>query len=476
MIPRGARGLRLALLAALLFQVALLAFTLVPFLRELTAFGPRLSRLREAGAGSSLLVVLGVLEAAGLWAFARRGAGFWERLGAYGLAHLSAAALAVYAVALWTGNLRMWPAVLVLGVSSVAALARMIFPPAATAHEAASGRRFGLADAGTLAVLAVLLLATGYPYVQHEAMTIWGCRAHAFAAGGGLDAIGTCLAPSFPPLFSIALWFGAHDPFLAGRVFAWLFLALLVPVFRAAASRVAGDLAGPLTLFLVVTVQVFRGAGTFEATGALLGLFAGAGLLLLSGERVAASACLAGTVLVHPLGALLAGALLAVTLYFRIVRRVPLPLWPFVPAVLAAISWLLRPAALRVPDRFFENAAPGLAFGTFVKELLPAWLFSLGLGLALWVFLGALLARRKVDARTFAARFSLGVAGSGLFFVAALFALAPLGVDPGAILAPLGEGQSATYATFLAYGLPRAVVPLLPFALLYAAAAVRAAD
>jgi hypothetical protein len=128
------------------------AFTLVP--AELTA-SPRLSRLREAGAGSSLLVVLGVLEAAGLWAFARRSPGFWERLGGYGLAHLSAAALAVYAVALWTGSLRMWPAVLVLGVSSVGALARMVFPGAVVPGELA--QRFGLADVVTLAVLSVLL-------------------------------------------------------------------------------------------------------------------------------------------------------------------------------------------------------------------------------------------------------------------------------------------------------------------------------
>jgi hypothetical protein len=58
--------------------------------------------------------------------------------------------------------------------------------------------------------------------MQHEAMTIWGCCAHV-SAGGGFDAIGTCLAPSFRRS-SIALWFGAHDP-ASPDVFAWLFLA-----------------------------------------------------------------------------------------------------------------------------------------------------------------------------------------------------------------------------------------------------------
>jgi hypothetical protein len=72
---------------------------------------------------------------------------------------------------------------------------------------------------------------------------------------------------------------------------------------------------------------------------------------------LAASACLAGAVLVHPLGALLVGALLAVTLYFRIVRRVTLRR-PFVPAVPPQSRCSARGCACPTA---FENPAPGLA-------------------------------------------------------------------------------------------------------------------
>jgi hypothetical protein len=493
-LSRGPRSLVLLFLGA---QAAILVAQHETFFSELFRFPSRLAGGVPAGAGSSLPLLAAVLAAAAAWA----GAPWtWERFAAAGVATLAAAALAVYAAALLTGALvpgAAWTAVVGSAVLALAERGARL-PASAPAARAAPS----VFDAFSALFLATLLVPAVFPYIAFDANLIWAWRAYAMKDGTFAHAVTGVIRPEYPPVDSILLWLGIHDPLFEGRLGPWLLLVLFAVFFRARLARVAPRLAPAGLLFLLATVNVWQGVATFYADVPLMVLLVTGALLALGlpgdaargpFERVAAALCLSAAVLVRPDGLYCLGVLALAALLGVRPRAGAAAAGPALAAVLAYATWALRPAALRpLPDayRFFshpgewrqagETAGGALATTllTYLHALQGQWLSHKGLGAAFWCVLVVAASRARTrggaaDDLEGETRFYGTATFLSLASVALVYAVIPFTSD---VRGAIGSDEFPTwilaYRNYARVGMGRMVVHLLPFFVLYAAAAL----
>lgn len=486
---RSGRAARLAG-RLLLFAVVVQAVLGLDRVRILVSGLPRiapslLGRAAEPGAFTSVALVLALLAVAAI-AAARTPPGAVRRLEAAGLAGLLAlagAGVALTVAGVATG--RFVPAV-AWAALAVAGLVALRGPRGRDEGPAAPLSAW---DAGTLLLLAALLVPTVFPYVHFDAREIWGCRAVAVAASGTLEALGGCSHGGYPPLFSLLLALGGADPVLDGRPVAWLFALFAVLFLRGALARLSPRHAAPATLFLVATGWVWVTSAMYYANVPLMA-FLSAGAVLVVGpvpgargsawppfaERFAAALLFAAAALVRPDGFLYVAAVGgAVALLAVRSRVVPDPV-PFAGAVLGWSAWALRPDALRFAGSFHELSSSWRSAGATgseaverilrlsLKILQQLWLAHWGLGATIWVLLGAALAmalRRRAPSRAAAAWGLVTLAGLGT--VLALFAVLPFTVDVVAGVQPFRSREFLPcWENFARVGMGRMVVHLLP--------------
>lgn len=493
----SARALRRALLLLVAVQATIGLYQQTVFFEQLFRFPSRLSAGVPPGAGSSLPLLVGVLALGWLWAFPNpSGSAF----AAASLAHVALLGLSQYAVGLATDRVvpGLGPSVLV--ASAATALATRRFggrrarekTPPFTAWDALSG-----------AFLCMLLIPAVFPYIHFDAKVIWAWRAYAMRSDSYVAAVTGVTQPGYPPLFSILLWLGVGDPLFEGRLLPWLCLVLFAVFLRTRLARISAAGAAPALLFLLSTVHVWQGTGMYYADVPLM-VFLSTGSLLVLGlpraenvssptaaELVSGTLCLAAAVLLRPDGIYYLAVVAGIAAWARFFGKRGFALWPFAVAVAVFATWVLRPAALRVPDGgfLFEGArrwltagpTPASAFfktiGIFLFSLQGQWLSHKGLGVALYaaalVALWRARGRREAraapgvpDVRLFGA-----VACASLVAVAFCYAVIPFTSDVQAAVQPFPGDWAACYTNFVRVGLGRMTIHLYPFLVLYVLAA-----
>src|SRR5262249_4617519 len=235
--------------------------------------------------------------------------------------------------------------------------------PRAPSVDAAPYPPFSVFDLVTALFFATLLAPTVFPYVAYDAERIWAARAYLLRGAGFAAAARGGIRPEYPPLDSIFLGFGIRDPLFEGRLLPWLLLLLFVVFFRARLARVSARLAPAALLFLVATVHVWQGIATFYADVPLM-IFVVAGALLVLGlpgagpastfERTAGALCLMSAALLRPDGLICLGVV-ACAVALRARTRARGAIAPAALAVLAFLSWTLRPAELQPPPGSYRT-------------------------------------------------------------------------------------------------------------------------
>ncbi len=477
------------------------------------------SRLGEAGlehAGTSAVWLVLLLVASVLWASLDREdpSPASSRFAAWGLAHLSLLGLVPYIEGLAGVGLFRPAGQGVIVLSTIVATSALLFRMRKQGGGEASSPAPGSAkagvslwDAATVLVLAGLLVPTVFPYVHFDARQIWACRAFAFGDTGGLVGVGRCLHPGYPPVFSLLLWSGLDDSLFEGRLAAWLVIALFLVFLRGRLVGLFGRNAAPATAFVAATGHVAIGAGMFYANGSLMALLC-TGLFLtldLPVEEprtndgrwlrlVAGPLCLAAAVLVRPDALVYVAVVGAAAVWERSRGGLRLPLWPFAVPLVAGLSWLLRPAALRFgPSPFITptgewrtvgRTAAG-AVASIVRVFLGSWqgqwFGHWGLGAAVPLLAGIIVwstfrARNAGGrrARVSGTHFYLLVSVLSLAAVFGIYLLVPFVGDPVAAVQPFEETEFlACYRNFIRVGMGRMTIHLLPFWVLFAASALR---
>ncbi|HSB35611.1 MAG TPA: hypothetical protein VLH41_01970, partial [Thermoanaerobaculia bacterium] len=214
--PRVAARLRTFLLVALLAQAGILAYQHTVFFGQMFGRVSRAGATGAAPAGSSAVLALSLLAASALWALRPGPGSLTERLGRAGLVHLATLGLGLYAAGLLAdGFVRVLAPPLLL----VSALLAVLVPHRGTrASRPLIDPPPGPWDAGTVLALGTLGIPTVFPYIHFDAATIWACRALGFGPKVFFGALGDCLHPNYPPLFSLLLALGASDPLFEGRL------------------------------------------------------------------------------------------------------------------------------------------------------------------------------------------------------------------------------------------------------------------
>ncbi|MFI5119687.1 MAG: hypothetical protein ACHQM4_04700 [Thermoanaerobaculia bacterium] len=493
----SAHALRRALLVLVAAQAAICAYQHTVFFEEMFRFPSRLSAGVPPGAGSSLPLLLGVLALGWLWTSSNpSGSAF----AAASLAHVALLGLSHYAVGLATGRLVPGLGAAVLAASAATALA--------TRRAGRRGEREGMPpfsawDALSAAFLCTLLIPAAFPYIHFDARVIWAWRAYAMRSDGFVAAVTGVTQPGYPPLFSILLWLGVGDPLFEGRLLPWLCLILFAVFLRARLARISAVGAAPALLFLLATVHVWQGAAMYYADVPLM-VFLSTGSLLVLGiprgedarsptaaELASGTLCLMAAVLLRPDGIYYLAVVAGIAAWARFSGGRDFALWPFAVAVAVFATWVLRPAALRVPGGgfLFEGArrwltagpTPASAFfktiGIFLFSLQGQWLSHKGLGVALYgaalVALWRVRGRSEIgvppgagDTRVFGA-----VTFASLLAVAFCYAVIPFTSDVQAAVQPFPGDWAACYTNFVRVGLGRMTIHLYPFLVLYVLAA-----
>lgn len=473
-------------------QVGLGFYRAAAFLRDLPETSTLL-RAGEPGAGTGLLFPLAVLVVAILRA--RRPdampGGRWERAGAWGLAHMAGAGIAMTLAGLLTS--RYFPAagwgVLVLSAAWGVTRRAGPEPPAAFALPV----RPSPWDAATGLLLLLLLFPSAWPFVHTDAAAIWGCRADLVAGTGSLSAILDCSQPGYPPLFSLLLALGGSDPVLGGRplvAFVLLFLALFL---RGRISRLAPRAAPAATAFVVSTGHVWVGAAMFYANAPLMAFLSAGGLLALGvpraglaavpsgAEKLAGALCLGAAALTRPDGVYYAAALSAAAAWSALRGQARPAWWALGAAAAGWGAWALRPASLRGADFLDVGVAtwrsagetPARAIATIFAVLGVSaqgqWLAHWGLGVTVWVLLAAAVARRRLGNLVAPGESVLGaVTFASLAAVAVCYAAIPFVSDPVSAVQPFESFEyAACWRNFVRVGFGRMTVHLLPFYVLW---------
>ncbi len=496
----NARTLRTVLLAFLAAQVLILVAEHADFFSELFRFPSRLAGGLPSGAGSSLPLLLAALAAAAVWAGRPWS---WERFAAAGLATIAASGLAVYAAAFATGRLFSWLPWTVLALSAALGAAARSTPAASVSAETRAPLSFF--DALSALFLATLLVPAVFPYVAYDASLVWAWRAYAMRDAGFAHAVTACSRPGYPPLDSILLWLGIGDPLFEGRLLPWLLLVLFAVFFRARLARISPAVAPAGLLFVVATVHVWRGLGTYYADVPLM-IFLVAGSLLALGlpgagappraDRAAGALCLSAAALVRPDGAICLGVVLLAVVW-RSRSRLRIAAAPFACAAAAWATWALRPGWLRAGARaydFFGRAnwreagptvldAVARILGIFLFSLQGQWFSHKGVGTA--VYLVILVAVHRFLSRNGRVggpaedetRVSGAISFLSLGAVAGLYATLPFVANMQDSVAPdQFPVWTAAYRNFANVGIGRMTVHLVPFFVLYAAYALPAAS
>ena len=493
------------LLIALVAQVGILAAQHGVFFSDLLRLPSRLGAAGAAPPGSSLLLAVGFVAAAWLWA-RRGGEGCLSaRIGLAGLANLAAIGLVSYAAGLATGRLVITSAAVALAASGAAAV--LLPRRGAPSPGPFLAPRLSWADVLSGIALGTLLVPAFFPYVHFDAVTTWGCRALGFSERGFFGALAPCLHREYPPLFSILLGLGAPDPLFQGRLVAWLLVVFFALFARDRFARVLPS-AAPLALaFLLSVVHVWQGTAMYYANVALMA-FLSAGLLLAlglprtgdaaagpsPGERLAGTLCLAAAVLVRPDGIYYLAVAVAALLVARLWGGPRLPLLPLAAASAAWASWSLRPEWLKEPGLLSQPAegwrslaatplaAAGVALGEFASSWQGQWLAHKGLGATLYAVIAAALAdlflayrERPADRGRESEKRLYGlVTLAALAAVVICFALFPFVTDPVAAVQPFDQTDyRACYRNFVRVGLGRMTIHLLPFFVLYVLSVLR---
>ena len=461
----------------------------------------RVSRAGATGAapaGSSAVLTLSVLAVSALWALRPGPGSLSGRLGRAGLVHVATLGLALYAAGLLEDR---FVRVLAPPLLLVSALLAVLLP-----HRGArASRPFvdpppGLWDAGTALALGTLAIPMVFPYIHFDAATIWACRAFGFGPKVFFGALGDCLHPNYPPLFSLLLALGATDPLFEGRLLPWLLVVFFALFLRDRLARLAPARAAAALFFVVATVHVWQGAAMYYANVPLMAFLSAGALLVLGlpsgdggpslGDRLAGTACLSAAVLVRPDGLYYMTALVAALAVSRWRGWTRLPLAPFAAAGLVALSWSLRPAFLKASADFFSNAsgawrtlAPSapesarLVLGDFLYSWQGQWLSHKGLGATIWALAAVALAARFLPApggpsseRALTGWITLMSLGA----VVLCFLALPFVGDPVQGAQPHSTTDfRACYRNVLNVGFGRMAIHLLPFHVLWALAVLR---
>jgi hypothetical protein len=419
-------------------------------------------------------------------------------LGRAGLVQLAALGLALYAAGIASDRFvrpLAAPLVLASGLLAVALPDR-----APKAARPVAGPPLGPWDAATGLLLATLAVPTVFPYIHFDAALLWACRSAGLASRGVSGALGACLHPNYPPLFSLLLGLGASDPLFEGRLMAWLLVLFFALFLRDRLAALLPARAPAALLFVLATVHVWQGAAMYYANVPLMAFLTAGALLVLGlpatgapaprADVLAGTVCLAAAVLVRPDGLYYMTALFAALLWHAVRGGPRAPVAPFAAAGAAALSWSLRPALLKASNDFFTHASGGwralaptaagsvrVVLGDFLFAWQGQWLSHKGLGATLYALGAVAVASRFVPARAGPGgeRALYGrVTLASLAAVVVCFLVLPFVGDPVQGAQPhVTTDYRACFRNILNVGFGRMAIHLLPFYVLWGLAVLR---